>query len=192
MWQVVGQRNSGGFMRSFGFGFVVVGLLFACTAEAQTQSGRAPGSEARPPVTEEPQANPTNLKDCYMRIAMTKSNPDAMYYARQICDQLFKKLDPSSLALFDAKSQKCVEWFFDGDGRYETGDMYCAFEPRGEGKYVLACEAKDAKRRYTYNELTRNERRYDKTKTAGYDLGLLFTGMAGCVEHKASLGLKSD
>ncbi|MEZ0312506.1 MAG: hypothetical protein ACAI38_12085 [Myxococcota bacterium] len=181
-------------MRLSALGFVALAVLIACKAGAQTQSGRGtPGSEAKPPMTDESQATPTNLRDCYMRIAMNKVNPDAMYLARQICDQLFKKLDPSSLALYDAKGQKCTEWFFDGDGRYETSELYCAFEPRGESKYVLACEAKDAKsRRFSYAELTKMERRYEKTKTAGFDLGLLFTGMAGCIEHKAQLGLKSD
>jgi hypothetical protein len=181
-------------MRWSAFGFLALAVLLACEAEAQTQSGRTtPGSEARPPLVDEPQATPTNLRDCYMRIAMNKVNPDAMYLARQICDQLFKKLDPASLALYDVKTQKCIEWFFDGDGRYETADMYCAFEPRGESKYALACESKDLKsRRYSYAELVKSERRYDKARSAGFDLGVLFTSMAGCVEYKAQIGVKSD
>lgn len=170
--------------------------LMACNeAYCQTQAGRStPGTEARAPAVDEPVATATNLRDCYMRIAMTKTNPDAMYLARQICDQLFKKLDPASLALYDAKAQKCTEWFFDADGRYETSDMYCGFEPRGENKYALACEAKDAKsRRFSYADLVKNERRYDKVKTAGFDLGLLFTSMTACVEHKAQQpGVRSE
>lgn len=173
---------------------VVLAAVWPAVCIAQSQSPRAPGSEARAPQVDEPVATPTNLRDCYLRIAMTKTNPDAMYLARQVCDQLFKKLDPASLAIYDARTQKCTEWFFDADGRYDVGDMYCAFEPRGENKYVLACEAKDARsRRFAYAELVKNDRRYDKVKTAGFDLGVLFTGMASCVEYKSQQpGVKSE
>lgn len=170
---------------------VMVDMSSAC---AQSQAPHRADPSTPSSGGDEPVATPQNLHDCYMRVAMTKANPDAMYLAREICNALFKKLDPSSLAIYEPKTQKCTEWFFDGDGRYETADLYCAFEPRGDTKYAFACEAKDAsKKKFTYADLTRNERRYEKTRTAGYEVGAMFTTMAACVEYKSlQPGVKSD
>jgi hypothetical protein len=72
--------------------------------------------------------------------------------------------------------------------------MYCAFEPRGENKFAFACEAKDSgKKKFTYADLTRSDRRFEKTRTAGYEMGVMFTTMAACVEYKSlQPGVKSD
>lgn len=170
---------------------VATTLAISCRAEAQSQSGRQ-ADPARLPASDEAVATPTNLRDCYMRVAMTKSNPDAMYLAREICNALFKKLDPASLALYDAKTGKCTEWFFDADGRYETADLYCSLEPRGENKYGFACEGKE-KKRFTFAELTRVDHRYEKSGVKGFDVGAMFTTLASCVEHKAAQpGMKSE
>jgi hypothetical protein len=173
------------------FAFASIGI--ACRADAQSQGPRQ-ADPARTPSTiaDDSVATPTNLRECYMRVAMTKANPDAMYLAREICNSLFKKLDPASLALFDAKTGKCTEWFFDADGRYETADMYCSLEPRGENKFGFACEGKE-KKRFTFAELTRIDHRYEKSNVKGYDVGALFATLASCVEYKAAQpGMKSE
>lgn len=157
---------------------LVVSLsLLVCIAAPRTAVA---GAAAEPPA---------DLKQCYLRVAMEKVNPDAMYLARELCDAVYKRREPQSIVTLDPKTKKCVEWWFDADGRYESGELYCALEPRGEGRLVFACETKDPRNdRFTWVELTRREQRYEKSgRRAGYDPGEFFAGMIGCLDHKAAI-----
>ncbi len=129
---------------------------------------------------------PHDLKECYTRIALEKSTADTMYLARSICDQLFKPR-PRSIVVLDAKTRKCQEQWFDSNGRHESSEMYCAFEPDGVQRWTYACESKNKKlNRYTLVDLQEDGDRYTRRNPViGKDPGPLFKTMAACIRHKA-------
>jgi hypothetical protein len=132
---------------------------------------------------------PTNLRDCYLRVAMEKSTADMAYLAREICDAVFKPAH-RSLVVLDGKNGVCTEWWLDPQGRYDTATVYCAFEPApGEGRYTLACQYKDRPHNYTLVEVAEHGDALEPVgKVAGIDPGRLFKSMAGCVRAKAASG----
>jgi len=131
---------------------------------------------------------PTDLNSCYTHVALTKSTADVMYLAKGICDELFKPR-PRAIVILDPKTGKCTERWFDSNGRYESSDLYCAFENGGSGKnWTYACETKSRKNdSFSLVELKETDEGYLRVgKTTGKDPGAIFKGMAACIRFKAS------
>jgi len=129
---------------------------------------------------------PATLEDCYLRVALEKTNADVVYLAREICDAVFKPA-PRAIAVLDGKTSRCEEWWFDERGRYESADQYCSLEPRGDQTFAFACQWKGANRsRYTYVVLRETAQRFEPVgELRGHDVGALFPGLAACVEQRA-------
>jgi hypothetical protein len=133
---------------------------------------------------------PVDLEECYLRVAAGKSTPDGIHLAREICDAVFRPM-PRSLAIYNAREQRCDEWWFDGRGRHEDEAQYCSLEPQATaGAWKLACQGKGAqKSRFTFVALRESNGRLEHVGTLkGRDPGLLFTSLAACVEHRAAGG----
>jgi hypothetical protein len=149
--------------------WIPVLLVFGCVSEVRSES---------------PVRKPTSLDECYLEIVKTKSDADAAYVARELCDAVFAHKRRS--LFLHVKGGPCVEWWLDKRGRYETHDLMCAFEPAGGPKWTLACQYKDKASRVTLVELREEGDRYRRTGDAtGVDPGEIFKTMAACIRHKA-------
>jgi hypothetical protein len=130
------------------------------------------------------QGRPASLEQCYLDVAATKGSADAVHLAREICDAVFRR-GPRSLSVLQGKKE-CVEWWFDGEGRYESADLYCALEPSSEQQWKLACQWKGGEKPYTFVELRENGGRLDRVgELRGKRIGPLFTSLAACIEERA-------
>lgn len=145
---------------------------------------------AAPAVAQVAAPPPVDLEECYLRVAAGKSTPDSIHLAREICDAVFRPM-PRSVAIYNAKEQRCDEWWFDSRGRYEDEAQYCSLEPQTTaGAWKLACQGKGPqKSRFTFVALKESNGRLEHVGSLkGRDPGLLFTSLAACVEHRAAGG----
>lgn len=144
-------------------------LLAVCSSPASAQSASA--------------KEPKTLRECYLRVAMEKTTADMVYLARDICDRVFGKR-PRVVVFLDASAGKCVERWFDNNGRYENGGKICAFEPNGEQHWTFACEHKN-KSTDTRVELRETDHLYERVgEVTGDDPGLMFKTLAACIKAK--------
>jgi hypothetical protein len=135
--------------------------------------------------SESPRPQPRTLDECYLQVAQSKSNADAAYVAREICDAVFGSRR-RSLYVHDTQSGACVEWWLDKRGRYETHALYCVLEPAGGLRWTFACQDKSRAARFTLVDLREEGDRYDRVgDVQGVDPGPMFKTMAACVRYKA-------
>lgn len=128
-------------------------------------------------------AEPASLEECYLRVAMQKSTADLAYVAREICDAVFRRF-PRPVTVRETRSRKCVEWWFDERGRYESAERVCALAATPEGTWKFACQAKSGQG-YTFAELRENGGRYEPLGPVhGSAVGDLFTGLTACIESR--------
>jgi hypothetical protein len=136
------------------------------------------------PVPAQAQARPGSLEECYLDVAATKGSADAVHLAREICDSVFRR-GPRSLSVLQGKKE-CVEWWFDGEGRYESADLYCSLAPSTEKQWKLACQWKGGEKPYTFVELRENGGRLEPVgELIGKRIGPLFTSLGACIEERA-------
>jgi hypothetical protein len=149
---------------------------------ALAQGSTSPDPQASPSAA----TLPKSLEACYLQVALAKSNADVLALAKGICDDLFKP-QPRSVILRDPASRMCVEQWFDRNGRYETADQYCAFEPYRQGEWTYACESKPGGKHlgYTVVPLREEGNAYLRQgKPSGYDPGPLFKSLAACLKAR--------
>ena len=156
-------------------------------AVAIVESGRI---GAAPAAAEAPES-PATLEECYLNVAMHKSTADMVYLAREICDTVFKR-QPRALTVLDAKTKDCDEWWFDENGRTESGDRYCSLVASGPQTWKLACRWKNSNPDgYSFVELRERSGRMEAVgKARGRAVGAVFSSLSACVEHK--LGVPSQ
>ena len=142
-----------------------------------------------PAVAERPKS-PATLEECYLNVAMHKSTADMVYLAREICDAVFKR-QPRALTVLDSKTKDCDEWWFDEQGRTESGDRYCSLVESGTQTWKLACRwKKSGPDAYSFVELRERSGRMElEGKAHGRAVGAVFSSLSACVEHK--LGVTS-
>jgi hypothetical protein len=121
---------------------------------------------------------------------MHKSSADMVYLAREICDAVFKR-QPRALTVLDPKTKNCDEWWFDENGRSESGERYCSLVASGPQTWKLACRWKSSKpNAYSFVELRERSGRLTPVGAAhGRAVGAVFSSLAACVEEK--LGVTS-
>lgn len=128
-------------------------------------------------------AEPGTLEECYLRVAMEKSTADLAYVAREICDAVFRRF-PRPVTVRDLRSKKCVEWWFDERGRYESAHRVCALTALPGGSWKFACQAKSGQA-FTFAELREVGGRYEPVGPVhGTAVGELFTGLPACIESR--------
>jgi len=137
------------------------------------------------PATAEPPGNPATLEECYLNVAMHKSTADMVYLAREICDAVFKRR-PRALTVLDPKTKDCDEWWFDEQGRTESGDRYCSLVESSPETWKLACRWKNSSPdAYSFVELRERSGRMELVGEAhGRAVGAVFSSLSACVEHK--------
>lgn len=134
--------------------------------------------------TAEAQTRPGSLEECYLDVAVQKGSADAVHLAREICDSVFRR-GPRSLSVLQGQKE-CVEWWFDGEGRYESADLYCSLAPSTEQQWKLACQWKNGEKPYTFVELRENGGRLEPVgELQGKRIGPLFTSLGACIEERA-------
>ena len=140
--------------------------------------GAAPAAAERP-------GSPATLEECYLNVAMHKSTADMVYLAREICDAVFKR-QPRALTVLDPKTKDCDEWWFDEQGRTESGDRYCSLVESGPQTWKLACRwKKSGPDTYSFVELRERSGRMELVGEAhGRAVGAVFSSLSACVEHK--------
>ncbi len=130
-----------------------------------------------------PAANPRNLEECYLRVALEKSTADLAYVAREICDAVFRRF-PRPVTVRNPETGDCEEWWFDERGRYESAERHCALEATSAGTWRFACQSKRGSD-FTFAELREAQGRYTPVDGVhGRDVGALFTGLTACVEAR--------
>jgi hypothetical protein len=126
---------------------------------------------------------PGTLEECYLRVAMQKSTADLAYVARELCDAVFRRF-PRPLTVRDLRSRKCVEWWFDERGRYESAERICALTSTGDGTWNFACQAKSGQG-FTFAELREVGGRYEPVGPIhGTAVGDLFSGLPACIQSR--------
>jgi hypothetical protein len=126
---------------------------------------------------------PGTLEECYLRVAMEKSTADLAYVAREICDAVFRRF-PRPVTVRDPRTGKCVEWWFDERGRYESAARVCALTATAGETWKFACQAKSGKG-FTFATLREAGGRYEPVGPVhGTALGDLFTGLPACIEAR--------
>lgn len=143
----------------------IVALCLSCKVAAETPLGA--------------------LEKCYLDVASRKTNADMAYIARELCDAVHKP-KRRSLIVLDTKIQTCAEWWLDPRGRYETEALYCVFAEAGSKRWSLACQDKSHASRYSLSYLRENGERLERdAPVVGFDPGLVFKTLAGCIQHKS-------
>lgn len=139
---------------------------------------------AAPAAAESPES-PATLEECYLNVAMHKSTADMVYLAREICDAVFKR-QPRALTVLDPKTKDCDEWWFDEQGRSESGDRYCSLVDSGPQTWKLACRWKNSNPdTYSFVELRELSGRMEPVgRVHGREVGAVFSSLSACVEHK--------
>ncbi len=128
-------------------------------------------------------ADPGTLEECYLRVAMQKSTADLAYVAREICDAVFRRF-PRPVTVRDPRTRKCVEWWFDERGRYESAQRVCALAWTPGGTWKFACQAKSGQG-FTFAELREVGGRYEPVGPVhGTAVGDFFTGLPACIESR--------
>ncbi len=127
--------------------------------------------------------DPQTLEECYLRVALEKSTADLAYVAREICDAVFRRF-PRPLTVRSPRSGRCVEWWFDERGRYESAERTCALTATPAGTWKFACQAKSGQG-FTLAELRETGGRYVPVgPVRGTAVGELFTGLPACIESR--------
>jgi hypothetical protein len=128
-------------------------------------------------------AEPGTLEECYLRVAIEKSTADLAYVAREICDAVFRRF-PRPVTVRDPRTRRCVEWWFDERGRYESAQRVCALTSAADGLWQFACQAKTGDG-FTFAELREVGGRYEPVGPVhGTAVGDLFTGLPACIESR--------
>lgn len=130
---------------------------------------------------------PATLEECYLTVATTRSAPESIGLARQLCDAAFGR-SARPLAFLDPRSKTCSEWWFDRSGRYEDADRYCSLEADGEAQWKLACQWKsDGK--VSFVRLREAGNAFQRVGSLhGRNVGEVFQSLAGCIEYKLEAG----